>query len=143
MTREEFTHFVEETIEQVICLAEQECGKSLPRLYVFRWLGRSQPLITENAIEHIVQRVFVDEKHIFPCVDIGVADLLDDSTLLIVGSVAGFAPRPFGDNWTGRKGPFVHIVGVRLLSRMAGEAVGPSNDDIFAYSIPDMENLKS
>jgi len=123
MTREDFVRFVEETIEDVIRLAEQKCGKRLPRAYVFRWLGRAQPLIAENVVEHIVQRVFVDEEHIYPCVDIGVGDLLDDGSLLIVGSVAGYAPRPFGENWMGRKGPFIHIIGAPLLNRMAGQPV--------------------
>jgi len=142
MTREEFTHFVERTIEDVICLAEQKCGKALPRTFAFRWLGRSQPLITENAIEHITRRVFVDEDNIYPCVDIGVGDLLEDGSLLIVGSVAGYAPRPFGDNWTGREGPFIHIIGGPFLNRIAGKPSGSSTDGIFAYSIPDMQNFK-
>jgi hypothetical protein len=89
MTRQEFTRFVETTVEEVISLAERKCGKKLPRSYVCRWLGRSQPLITENVIEYIVQRVFVDEDHIYPCVDFGVGDLFEDGTLLLVGSVAG------------------------------------------------------
>ena len=142
MTREEFARFVEETLDEVIGLAEQKCGKTLPRLYVFKWLGRTQPLITQNVVEHIVQRVFVDEEHIFPCVDIGVGDLRDDGSLLIVGNVAGYAPRSFGVNWTGRKGPFVHIVGAPLLNRMAGRPAGSFTDDVFGYIIPDMQNLK-
>jgi len=143
MTRDEFLRFTEQTIEDVIRLAEQKCGKAFPRVYVFRWLGRAQPLITENVVESIVQRVFLDEEHIYPCVDIGVGDLLDDGSPLIVGSVAGYAPRPFGENWTGRKGPFVHIIGAPLLNRMAGRPVGASSTEgIFGYSIPDMKNLK-
>ena len=142
MTREAFTQHVEETIEEVICLAEQKCGKTLPRSFAFRWLGHSQPLITENAIEHIVQRVFVDEDHIFPCVDIGVGDLLDDGSPLIIGTIAGYSPRPFGDNWTGRKGPFIRIVGQPFLNRMAGKPTGSSVDGVFSYVIPDMKNLK-
>jgi len=142
MTREEFTNFVEKTIEEVICLAEQKCGKALPRSYAFKWLGRSQQLITENAIEHIVQRVFIDEDHIYPCVDIGVGDLLEDGSLLIVGNLAGYAPCPFCDNWTGRKGPFIHIIGAPLLNRISGKSVGSFTDDVFAFSIPDMQNLK-
>jgi len=49
MTREEFAHFVEKTVEEVICLAEHKGGKPLPRTFAFRWLGRSQPLVTENV----------------------------------------------------------------------------------------------
>jgi hypothetical protein len=51
MTREEFTQFVAETIEEVICLAEKKCGKTLLRSFAFRWLGQSQPLISKNALE--------------------------------------------------------------------------------------------
>lgn len=142
ITREEFTRFVEKTIEDVICLAEQKSGKQLPRTFAFQWLGRSETRITENAIEHIVQRVFVDEEHIYPCVDIGVGDLSEDGSPLIVGSVAGYAPRAFSENWTGRRGPFIHIVGGPFLSRMAGKPTPLFTDGIFSYSIPDMQNLK-
>jgi len=141
MTREEFMHFVDDTIEEVIGLAEKKSGKALPRTFAFRWLGNSQPLITENVIEHIMQRVFIDEDHIYPCVDIGVGDLREDGSLLIVGSVARYAPRPFGENWTGRKGPFIHIIGAPFLNRMAGKPTSSPTEGIFGYSIPDMEDL--
>jgi hypothetical protein len=88
-----------------------------------------------------VQRVFVDAEHIYPCVDIGVGDLQNDSSLLIIGSVAGYAPRAFGENWTGRKGPFIHIIGAPFLARMAGKSTSSSSEGVFGYSIPDMENL--
>src|SRR5271167_1595063 len=42
----------------------------------------------------------------YPCVDLGVGDLLEDGSLIIVGNVSGNAPRLFGQNWTGREGPF-------------------------------------
>ena len=139
MTREEFGKFVEKSLDEVIRIAEEKCGKTLPRKYSFRWLGRSHPLVEQNIVEHIVQRVFVDEDHIYPCVDIGVADLLDDGSLLIVGSVAGYVPQPFGRNWTGREGPFVPVVGAPLLNRMAGKASNWSPDGTFAYITPDLK----
>lgn len=142
MTRQDFARFTGETLEDVILLAEQKCGKTLPRRYVFRWLGRAQPLIVDDVVQHIVDRVFVDEEHIYPCVDLGVGDLLEDGSLLIVGSVAGYPPRPFGENWTGREGPFIRIVGAPLLNRVAGKPVKSSTDGIFSYIIPDMQNLK-
>ena len=70
----------------------EKCGETLPRKYSFRWLGRSHPVVEQNVVEHIVERVFVDEEHIYPCVDLGVADLLEDGSLLIVGNVAGIWP---------------------------------------------------
>ncbi len=139
MTREDFSEFVEKSVEEVIRMAEKKCGTTFPRKYSFRWLGRSHPLVEQNVVEHIVERVFVDEEHIYPCVDIGVADLLDDGSLLIVGSVAGYASRRFGRNWTGREGPFVQVVGVPLLNRMAGKPSNWTPDGTFAFITPDLK----
>jgi len=94
--------------------------------------------VIENIVEHVVSRVFVDDEHIFPCVDIGVGDVLEDGTLLIVGNVAGYAARPFGRNWTGRDGPFVRIVGGPFLNKMAGKKDHWSPDKPFAFITPDM-----
>lgn len=137
MNRADFAAFVTRTLDEVIQLAEEKCGKELSRKIAFLWLGRS--VVSENIVEHIVERVFVDEEHIYPCVDIGVGDVLEDGTLLIVGSVAGYAPRPFGQNWTGRDGPFVRIVGGPLLNKMAGRKDSWSPEKLsFAYITPDM-----
>jgi hypothetical protein len=141
MKRQEFAAFVERTIEEVICLAEEKSGKTIQRKYAFRWLGRSHPTVTDNAIEHIVERVFVDEEHIYPCVDIGVGDILEDGSLLIIGNVAGYAPRPFGPNWTGRMGPFIHVVGQPFFNRVAGKDTKGSVEGTFSFIIPDMKKL--
>jgi hypothetical protein len=141
MQREEFAAFVKSTIEEVICLAEGKSGKVVERKYAFRWLGHSHPTVTDGVVEHIVERVFVDEEHIYPCVDIGVGDILQDGSLLIVGSVAGYAPRPFGPNWTGRMGPFVHVVGQKFLNRVEGKDTNCSAEGTFSYIIPDMKKL--
>jgi hypothetical protein len=63
---------------------------------------------------------------------------LGHGTLLIVGSVAGYAPRPFGRNWTGRDGPFVHIVGAPFLNKMAGKKDLWSADKPFGFITPDV-----
>jgi hypothetical protein len=52
----------------------------------------------ENIVEQIVNHAFIDEEHIYPCVDLGGGDLLEDGSLLIVGNVEGCPPRPFGRN---------------------------------------------
>jgi hypothetical protein len=142
MNREDFAAFVARTLDDVIQLAEEKCGKELPRKIAFRWLGRSHPIVSGNIVDHIVERVFVDEEHICPCVDMGVADILEDGTLLIVGNVAGYAPRPFGRNWTGRDGPFVRIVGRPFLDKMAGKKYEWSPDGVFGYIMPDMAKLR-
>jgi hypothetical protein len=48
-------------------------------------VGSLRPRITENIVEHIVERVFIDEEHIYPDLDLGICDLLEDGSLLIVG----------------------------------------------------------
>lgn len=143
MTREEFTLFTEKTIEEVVQLAEQKASRKLNRRYAFQWLF--EPLssrVTKDIPAHIVERIFIDEEHIYPCVDIGVADQLQDGSLLIVASVAGYAPRHFGKNWTGRAGPFVRIIGQPFLNRIAGQNVDWSPEkDVFHYISPDQANL--
>jgi len=137
MNREAFAAFVARTVDDVIQLAEEKCGKALSRKISFQWLG-SHPVVSENIVEHIVKRVFVNEEHIYPCVDIGVGDVLEDGTLLMVGNVAGYAPRRFGQNWTGRDGPFVRIVGGPFLNKMAGKKDDWSPGKSFSFITPDM-----
>ena len=104
MNRKEFSTFVSQILEDVVQFAEEKAGQKLPGIFAFQWLGPSHPRITGKIIDEIVKRVFIDEEHIYPCVDSGVVDLLDNGSLLIVGNAAGYAPRPFGRNWTGRQG---------------------------------------
>jgi hypothetical protein len=138
VSREDFAAFVARTLEDVIRLAEEKGGKKLPRKPAFQWLGASHPVVRDNIVEHILERVFVDEDHIFPCVDIGVGDVLEDGTPLIVANVAGYPPRAFGKNWTGRDGPFVRIVGGPFLNKMAGKEDDWSPGKPFGFITPDM-----
>jgi hypothetical protein len=121
MERESFAAIVSQALEDVILLAEESTGKRLPRRFTFQWLGKNHPRITEDIAEYIVQRIYIDAEHIYPCVDLGVGDLLEDGSLLIVANVAGYAPCTFRHNWTGRAGPFVYIVGNPLIARMEGK----------------------
>ena len=143
MNREQFSTFVSTVLEDVIQFAEEKAGQKLPRRFAFQWLGRSNPRITENIVEQIVKRVFIDEEHIYPCVDLGVGDLLEDGSLLIVGNVSGHAPRSFGQNWTGREGPFVPIVGISFLNKMAGVKDSFSPDTPFSFITPDMNKART
>lgn len=118
MTRDEFKAHVEETIETCIQEAEKRVGHQLSRCYCFQWMGKkSEPVPQEQVAEIITEYVYVDAEHIYPCFDIGVGDVLDDGQLLIVGSRAGYSPRPWQKNWTGLDGPFVHIMGQKFLDR--------------------------
>ncbi|SRR6185437_2800700 len=136
-TKDEFTLFVEHALEEVIRFAERYTGKTLSRKIAFRWLGQHE-VIREGIIETIVNRVFVDEDHIYPCVDIGVGYLSSDGDPVIVASVAGYGPRPFQKNWTGRDGPFVFIIGQPFLSGRADV----DTSGAFGYVIPDMKNRR-
>lgn len=118
MTKEDFQNFVEKTIEEVIQLAEKESGKSLSRKIVFQWFFQKTEPISENISQHITDRVYVDENNIYPCVDIGVGDILKDGTLLILANVAGYSARPWGINWQGKEGPFIHIIGHQFLDKV-------------------------
>jgi hypothetical protein len=117
MKREEFRKFVAQTLEEVIQLAEKKSGRQLSRTIAFKWFAQKEPL-AENIIEHITDRVFIDEEHIYPCVDIGVGDVFVDGTLLILANIAGYEPRPFGKNWQDKDGPFIHIIGQKFLDKM-------------------------
>ena len=126
MDRETFTAFVNRTLEEVVELAEERAGKKLSGRIAFQWLGRNKPRLTDGIAGHIVGRVF-----------------MEDGTVLIVGNVAGYAPRAFGKNWTKREGPFVHILGAPFLSRLSGKHIDWSPENvIFGYSIPDMKKLE-
>jgi hypothetical protein len=137
MDREAFAAHVARTLEEVISQAENSAQRALPRKFAFQWLGKGHPRVTENVVEYIVQRVYLDSDHIYPCVDIGVGDILDDGSLLLVANVAGYAPCAFRRNWTGRDGPFVHIVGSPFLARIAGKTSNWSPESgVFGYITP-------
>jgi len=123
MNREEFSAFVSTALENAIQFAEEKAGQKLPRRFAFLWLDRLNSRVTENIVEEIVKRVFIDEEHIHPDVNLGVVDLLDDGSLLIVGIVADYPPpRRFGPNpnHKGCEGPFVPIVGRSFLNKLVG-----------------------
>lgn len=118
MTRTDFHDFVSQTLEEVIKLAEKESGKVLSREIIFRWFTQTSEPIKENITQHITNKVFVDEENIYPCVDIGVGDILEDGTLVIFANIAGYSPKPWGKNWQGKEGPFIHIIGEQFLSKV-------------------------
>ncbi len=122
MNERDFRAFVDETIEEVICIAEKRSGATLTRNIAFQWLGeKTEPRRGGALIDEIVRRVYFGPLLIKPCVDIGIGDLLDDGTPLLVAYVAGYPPMNFRKNWTGRDGPFVPIIGGAFLRKIAGK----------------------
>jgi hypothetical protein len=93
-TKAEFAAFVERTLEEAIQFAEQHTQTALPRKMKFRWLGHDA-LMEEGIVEAIVNKVYLDPENIYPCVDIGVGDLSDDGSPIIIANVAGYSPKPF------------------------------------------------
>lgn len=93
-------------------------------------MGSKDEPLRENIVEVIVDRVFVSDEAIYPCVDMGIVDLLEDGTPLLQASVAGYRPKQFGQNWTGRDGPYVRILGSAFVAKMGGkpyaDGVAPS-----------------
>jgi hypothetical protein len=121
MNREQFSAFASRALEDTVQFAEEKSGQKLPRKFAFQWLDHSNSRTTEKIVEEIVKRVFIDEEHIYPDVDLGVVDLLEDGSLLIIGNVADYpAPRPLGLNGKGRQGPFHPIVGIAFLNKLGG-----------------------
>ena len=117
MTREEFLEFTRSILEDAVELAERETGLTLSRELCFRWFHQESAPICSNVAEVLVDRVYVGPDLIYPCVDLGVGDVLDDGRTLIEANVAGYGPRPFGPNWTGREGPYVLIYGAKLAKK--------------------------
>jgi hypothetical protein len=145
MTRADFQNFVADALEDAIALAEERSGTSLSRRIGFQWLGRESTPIYDGIIDAIVDRVFVSDDAIYPCVDLGVGDLLPDGAPLVVAIIAGYPPKPFGENWTGRPGPFVRIIGRRFPSKVHGKVAPDSsieNSSSFSFVIPDMDDPK-
>jgi hypothetical protein len=112
MTRDEFKAHTIASVEDSITRLEGIVGVALPRDLAFQWLTEpDRYYFGDEVIEGIVARVYVDEDHIWPCVDIGPSKILPDGRLLIVATRAGHPPQPFGLNWTGPMGPFVLVYG--------------------------------
>jgi len=114
MHKSEFRQHVITAIEDAIAFGEQKCGHSLSRKFVFKKLSQiksAEPAISQDdALDYLVSQLWVNENEIYPCYDLGVAAILPDGTLLLSGNRAGYSPRPWQKNWTGRNGPFVLAV---------------------------------
>ena len=120
MTRDALKKHIDETIESIIQEAESRAGRPLPRRYCFGCVKPSRVHTEQEQVsEFLAQEVFVDEEHIYPCFDLILGDILDDGRLLFVGYRAGFKPRPWGKNYTGRDGPFVRMFGQDFLDKIA------------------------
>jgi len=120
MTPEDFKRHTAERIEASVQNAERALGRKLPRRLAFRWISPSRPIVTEGIEEEVARVAYVDESHIYPCIDIGPIKIDAEGRLVIGGFRAGYAPRPFDRNWKGEKGPFILIYGQNLADTLGG-----------------------
>jgi hypothetical protein len=119
MIREAFKKYVDDTIESIIREAESRSGQTLPRRYCFGFIKPSRVIVEQEQVaEHLTKEVFIDEEHIYPCFDLILGDILEDGKLLFVGYRAGFAPRPWQKNYTGRDGPFVRMFSQDVINKI-------------------------
>jgi hypothetical protein len=110
MTRDEFKKVVEEALEKLVVTAEQRLDKKFPRQYCLSGFGTME-VVPGDTVEFLTNWVFVDEDHIYPCVDLFLDELLPDGRLRFRAYRAGFKPCAYGSqNWgghdSGNVGPF-------------------------------------
>ena len=108
MTRTEFQSFVEQSIVEVLELAEDVLQQKFILPPYLRWYPSTE-LITDRVAEAVTARKYIDSELINPCVDFGVGEVHENGRPVLYAIVSGHAPEPFGTNWTGRRGPFVYI----------------------------------
>jgi hypothetical protein len=110
MTRNEFKKVVEDALEKLVTTAEERLNRKLPRSYCLSGLSGNET-VPDDIVEFLTNWVFVDESHIYPCVDLFLDELLPDGRLRFRAYRAGFKPCPynsksFGGHDSGHLGPF-------------------------------------
>lgn len=120
MERKEFQEHISKRIEDALKAAESASGTSLSRRIEFCWSFKTEDRISSGIVEQIWKRVYLGPNEIYPCVDMGVIDRLQDGTPILSANVCGYSPRAFQKNWTGQDGPFVIIVGMPFLEKAKG-----------------------
>jgi hypothetical protein len=119
MTRDAFKKHVDETIESIIQEAESRAGHKFPRRYCFGFCNPARITAEQEQVsDYLTHEVYIDEEHIYPCFDLILDDILDDGRLLFVGYRAGFKPRPWQKNYTGRDGPFIRMFSKTFLDKI-------------------------
>ncbi|SKC87482.1 hypothetical protein [Ohtaekwangia koreensis] len=118
MNKIEFQKFVEETLNKLIVYAEIHFGDKLPSEVCLRWSIDKGNVIegTDKVIDEIVERVYLAEDQIYPCVDLVVIDKINNQKILIEGSIAGYPPTYFQTGWSNRPGPFIYGLNSKFIN---------------------------
>jgi len=91
MTRDEFKKIVEEALETLVATAEQRLDRKFTRQYCLSGLGTKE-VVPGDTIDFLTDWIFVDENHIYPCVDLFLDELLPDGRLRFRAYRAGYQP---------------------------------------------------
>lgn len=119
MTQNEFKKHIEKTLSELKLYAELHLGKELPNDFEFEWQSfKSLKLLKKNnVIELIADKVYLNEKEIYPCVDLIIEKVTENNRIMINGRIAGYKPRKFGKGWSNRPGPFIYGIGNDLINK--------------------------
>ncbi|NVJ46263.1 MAG: hypothetical protein HWE07_04015 [Cytophagia bacterium] len=118
MKKAEFEQFVGLTLDELWVYGEMYIGWKLPTGIEFEWMKLNSKRIKDRSkvIEEIVSSVYINEEKIYPCVDLSIKEILNESCVLVVGRIASYEPRPFQKGYTNRSGPFIYGVNHTLIS---------------------------
>jgi hypothetical protein len=78
-----------------VTTAEQRLNRKLPRHYCLSGFGTKE-VVPDDTVEFLTNWVFVDESHIYPCVDLFLDELLPDGRLRFRAYRAGYEPCAYG-----------------------------------------------
>ena len=115
MTRDDFTIFTKGYIAELISWAELYLRQTLPKDNV-RLISYESELADgiDNVVDYLVSYTYESEESIKPCVDLSVCDF-DDHTVSILFMPTGYSGQPFGLNWTGKPGPYIKTIDMKLI----------------------------
>jgi len=121
MDKESFKKFTEKALKELLMVGEIYQGKPIPQNIIFQWgYGDKNERFRENIVQIIVDnpRVYLDEGHINPCIDLIVLDILPSNETLIGCYVSGHELKSFPEkNWTGIPGPYIYAVGSKIHNK--------------------------
>lgn len=125
MTRDEFKLFTQGFLSDLISWAEVYLRTKLPRENIE--LVAHQKVLAigkENVVNFLLENVYLAENKIIPCVDLIVQDF-DSTTVTIRYLPSGYNGGEFGINWNGAAGPYIKMIGMRLVEERSNKDFPP------------------
>lgn len=118
MTKEEFSKFVEKTLDELLLYVEIHTEQKFSGIEYFKWGMKATQVFygLQNIVDEIVARVYISENEIYPCVDLFTFKVSNKDTIYIWGRIAGYPPTHFQKGYTGRPGPFHYFIDSGIIS---------------------------